>query len=98
MTRSQRPLPVPAGRRTPTGIRIDPVAPDLKLQPQRLRREFEKRHHRPARGGEVPHERRPADLPVAERNRRHEVLPLNVFDERVLGVVPAGRPSQAVPV
>ncbi len=69
----------------------------LKLQPQRLRGELDQRHHRSARGREIPHECRSADLLIAERNRRHEVLPLDVLDERVLRIVAAGRPGQAVP-
>jgi len=40
-----------------------------ELKPQRLRCKLDQRHHCPARGGEVPHESRSADLPVAEPNR-----------------------------
>jgi hypothetical protein len=47
---------------------------------------------------EVSHERWATDLPFAKRNRRDEILPLDVFDKRVLRVVSARWPREAVPL
>ena len=68
----------------------------LELQPQGLCREFNQRQHRPACRREFPHKPRTTDLFLGERNRRQEILPFDVLDERVLRVESVRRPRQAV--
>jgi aryl-alcohol dehydrogenase-like predicted oxidoreductase len=76
--------------------RLCATGASLELQPQGLCREFNQRQHRPACRREFPHKPRTTDLFLGERNRRQEILPFDVLDERVLRVESVRRPRQAV--
>jgi aryl-alcohol dehydrogenase-like predicted oxidoreductase len=76
--------------------RLCATGASLELQPQGLGREFNQRQHRPACRREFPHKPRTTDLFLGERNRRQEILPFDVLDERVLRVESVRRPRQAV--
>ena len=70
--------------------------PRLELQPQSLSGELHQRRHFSACRHEMAHQLAAADLVLAERDRRHKVLHLEVFDKGVTGIESTRRPQQSV--
>ena len=66
--------------------------PCLILQPQSFGGELHQRRHLSACRDEIVHQFAAADLVLAERDRRHKVLHLEVFDKGVIGIESTRRP------
>src|SRR5208283_996508 len=68
----------------------------LELQPQSLSGELHQRRHLSACRDEIAHQFAATDLVLTERDRRHKVLHLEIFDKGVTGIEPTRRPQQSV--